>query len=61
MVVLLSGMILCEVFFVGVCEGFWCDVSLGGMVVICAFGINVVCYGMMKDNVLVLEVVMVDG
>lgn len=37
------------------------DVLLGGMVLICVLGINVVCYGMMKENILMLIVVMVQG
>lgn len=37
------------------------NVKIGGMIVINCFGINVVCYGIMRDWVINLIVVLVDG
>lgn len=60
--------VICEVLNIELCVmglfflvDFGVNVSFGGMVVICVSGMIVVCYGMMCDNVLVLEVVLVDG
>lgn len=66
-VVVQSG-VMCKQFNIELCViGFMfivdsgVDVMLGGMVVMCVFGMNIVCYGIMWENILVLEVVLVDG
>lgn len=68
LIVMVELGIMCKVFNEVLCDiglffliDLGVDVSIGGMIVICVLGINVVCYGMMCENVFGLIVVFVDG